>query len=56
MSRINKRRANLENGRAAEAVQDAEWVRREARSVERGCCNDRSEGRVMSEFIGKELS
>ena len=24
VSRINKRRANLENGRAAEAVQDAE--------------------------------
>ena len=55
MSRINKRRANLENGRAVEAVQDAEWVRREVRSVERGCCNDRSECRVMSEFIGKEL-
>ena len=55
MSRINKRRANLENRRAAEAVQDAEWVRREAQSVERGCCNDRSVFRVITEFIGKEL-
>ena len=56
MSHINKRRANLENGRAAEAVRDVEWVRRGARSVERGCCNDRSECRVITEFIGKELS
>ena len=55
MSRINKHRANLENGRVAEAVQDTEWVRREVQSVERGCCNDRSECRVMSEYIGKEL-
>ena len=42
VSCINRRRANLETGRAAGAVQTVGGARQEVRSVERGCCNDRS--------------